>query len=90
MPQRKMACWRLWLKPWEPNAFTSIPRRGRWSPSLRGELVELFAALGAASNQIGKTYRYLPSLKPETRALVESLKRVVDPSGLMNPGALGL
>jgi hypothetical protein len=56
----------------------------------RQELVALFAACGAASNQIGKTYAYLPSLKPETRTLVTALKRAVDPHGLMNPGALGL
>jgi FAD/FMN-containing dehydrogenase len=58
--------------------------------SLRAELVELFASFGAASNQIGKTYRYLSSLRPQTRALVGSLKAAVDPRGLMNPGALGL
>ena len=56
----------------------------------RQELVELFARMGAASNQIGKTYAYLPSMKPETRAVLESLKRVVDREGRMNPGALGL
>lgn len=58
--------------------------------TVRAELVQLFSDLGAASNQIGKTYRYLPSLKPETRALVQGLKRLVDPDGRMNPGALGL
>jgi FAD/FMN-containing dehydrogenase len=57
---------------------------------LRTEMVELFAAMGAASNQIGKTYRYFASLKPETRALVAALKKDVDEHGLMNPGALGL
>jgi hypothetical protein len=57
---------------------------------IRAELVQLFSDLGAASNQIGKTYRYLPSLKPETRALVRGLKHLVDPDSLMNPGALGL
>ena len=57
---------------------------------VRAELVALFARLGAASNQIGKTYAYLPSLRPETRALITSLKRTLDPHGLMNPGALGL
>lgn len=57
---------------------------------IRADLVDLFASLSAASNQIGKTYRYLPSLKPETRALVQALKQAVDPDGLMNPGALGL
>ena len=58
--------------------------------TIRAELVQLFSEMGAASNQIGKTYRYLPSLKPETRTLIEGLKRLVDPDGRMNPGALGL
>jgi hypothetical protein len=58
--------------------------------TIRADLIALFSDLGAASNQIGKTYRYLPSLKPETRALVLGLKHLVDPDDLMNPGALGL
>jgi len=56
---------------------------------VRTELVDMFATFGAASSQIGRTYHYLSSLKPETRRLVEDLKRMVDPKGLMNPGALG-
>ncbi len=57
--------------------------------TVRGELVALFASFGAASSQIGRTYSFLPRLKPQTRALLEDLKRAVDPKGLMNPGALG-
>ncbi|MEZ5514495.1 MAG: FAD-binding oxidoreductase [Steroidobacteraceae bacterium] len=56
---------------------------------LRVRLVNYFAEIGAASNQIGKTYPYATSLLPTTRALLESLKAVVDPIGRMNPGALG-
>ena len=57
---------------------------------IRAEIVELFADFGAASNQIGKTYRYFESLNPETASLLLDLKRSLDPQGLMNPGALGL
>jgi FAD/FMN-containing dehydrogenase len=57
---------------------------------LRAEIVELFAERGAASNQIGKTYRYFESLNTETRALLLDLKRSLDPDGRMNPGVLGL
>ena len=57
---------------------------------IRAEIVQLFAERGAASNQIGKTYPYYSSLSRETAALVLSLKRSLDPKGLMNPGALGL
>ncbi|MDJ0709220.1 MAG: FAD-binding oxidoreductase [Woeseiaceae bacterium] len=57
---------------------------------VRCEIVDLFADIGAASNQIGKTYRYYDAMAPETRELVNDLKRSLDPMGLMNPGVLGL
>lgn len=57
---------------------------------IRRQLVELFAAHGAASNQIGKTYPYLSVLQPGARALLEGLKRHLDPGGFLNPGALEL
>jgi D-lactate dehydrogenase (cytochrome) len=56
---------------------------------LRQLLIEEFVRLGAASNQIGKTYPYLSILSPEPAELLVELKRVVDPQGLVNPGALG-
>jgi D-lactate dehydrogenase (cytochrome) len=40
--------------------------------------------------QIGKDYPFLETRKPETAGLIRQLKAVLDPSGLMNPGALGL
>jgi len=57
---------------------------------VRGELIALFAQLGAASNQIGRTYPYATVLRPEARGLLEALKHAVDPRGVMNPGALEL
>lgn len=57
---------------------------------VRAELIALFADLGAASNQIGRTYPYASVLRPEARGLLEALKRAVDPQGLINPGALEL
>ena len=56
---------------------------------LRARLVALFAELGAASNQIGKTYPYVECLTPATAALLQALKASVDSRGAMNPGALG-
>ena len=56
---------------------------------LRGEMVELFRAHGAASNQLGRTYPYLDVALPETRRLLEQLKQGLDPRGVMNPGVLG-
>lgn len=57
---------------------------------VRQEIVDLFAQLGAASNQIGRTYPYASVLKPEARAMLKAIKHAVDPNGLMNPGALEL
>lgn len=57
---------------------------------LRRETVELFRSLGAASNQIGRTYPYLTALRPEPARLLIALKAHLDPLGLMNPGVLEL
>jgi FAD/FMN-containing dehydrogenase len=57
---------------------------------LRRETVELFRRLGAASNQIGRTYPYLDALSPAPAALLRGAKRMLDPACLMNPGVLGL
>jgi FAD/FMN-containing dehydrogenase len=57
---------------------------------IRGELVDLFASLGAQSNQIGRTYHFADILRPESRALLAGIKQAVDPDNRVNPGALGL
>lgn len=69
----------------EPN-----PQATELVEKLRQKIVELFADYGAASNQIGKTYRYLESMHPDTARLLKALKNELDPQGLVNPGALGL
>jgi FAD/FMN-containing dehydrogenase len=57
---------------------------------LRSETTELFRRLGAASNQIGRTYPYLEALSPAPASLLRGIKRQLDPACLMNPGVLGL
>ena len=56
---------------------------------MRQKTIKLFQDFGAASNQIGRTYPYLSSLKPTTAQLALALKKTLDPKGLMNPGVLG-
>jgi len=68
----------------EPN-----PQASAAVDSLRTGLIELFAELGCAHLQIGKAYPYLQHREPATRQLLERIKTAVDPSRLMNPGALG-
>ena len=57
---------------------------------LRREMVELFASLGASSNQIGKTYLYSEMLNPNTLSLLKSIKNYLDPNAQLNPGVIGL
>jgi FAD/FMN-containing dehydrogenase len=56
---------------------------------LRADLVAFWTSHGCAHLQIGKTYQYLESRQPSVRAMLEGLKAMVDPKGLVNPGALG-
>ncbi len=58
---------------------------------LRNELRRLYYELGACHLQIGKWYPYKDAMgNKETWWLVEGVKSLVDPKGLMNPGCLGL
>ena len=56
---------------------------------LREETVELFRSLGAASNQIGRTYPFRKALSSPPDRLLAEIKHIVDPAGRMNPGVLG-
>ena len=56
---------------------------------LRMETVELFRSLGAASNQIGRTYPFRSALSAAPEALLAEMKALLDPKGLINPGVLG-
>jgi D-lactate dehydrogenase (cytochrome) len=56
----------------------------------REAILDIFEAHGAAHFQIGRTYRYAQTREPATLALLKGIKALVDPAGLMNPGALGL
>ena len=57
---------------------------------VRGRLVELLTDIGGVHLQLGKSYRYREGLQPETFALVQSIKKLVDPDNRLNPGNLGL
>jgi FAD/FMN-containing dehydrogenase len=57
---------------------------------LRGEIVAIFTALGAAHLQIARTYKLRESHHLAAWDLLRAVKAAVDPRGLMNPGSLGL
>lgn len=58
--------------------------------AMRGEVLELMTAHGAAHLQVGKVYPYLPGRNPAAVALLRAVKAELDPAGILNPGALGL
>ncbi len=56
----------------------------------RRGVIEVFAAVGAAHYQIGRTYPWLECLDAPARSLIRTIKAELDPKGRMNPGVLGL
>ena len=57
---------------------------------LKRRLVDILHDHGASHFQIGRTYRYRDRLHERADALLQTIKRDLDPEGLMNPGSLGL
>lgn len=56
---------------------------------IRRATQEIYAALGGVSWQAGRDYPFEKVMTPQARALLVSVKRAIDPQGLMNPGVLG-
>jgi D-lactate dehydrogenase (cytochrome) len=71
-------------------SYPENPAARAYVDQLKRDLVALYAAHGAAHFQLGRAYPYLGRLDARAQALLASLKRELDPDGLMNPGALGL
>ena len=79
--------------PKERNAYGDLPHVPGATAAVQEmlqDLAELFVREGAVNRQLGKFYPYKQALAPETFALLQGIKSVVDPKGLINPGALGL
>ena len=66
------------------------PEGRRLVAELKNRIGELCVKNGASHLQVGKDYPYLATRQPAVRELVRQLKHLLDPHGLMNPGALGL
>ncbi len=56
---------------------------------LRADIMALFKELGALHLQIGRRYPYREGLAETPQRVVGEIKRMLDPQGLINPGALG-
>ncbi len=81
MPPTVLATWRE--PPPDPAAREVVERA-------RVELIELMYAHGAAHLQIGRAYPFARERDEAALALLRSVKRQVDPQGVLNPGALGI
>ncbi|MEM7569078.1 MAG: FAD-binding oxidoreductase [Pseudomonadota bacterium] len=57
---------------------------------MRQAMLDIFEEVGSGHFQIGKTYRYGKTLKPDVKGLLKALKSELDPDNRINPGALGL
>jgi FAD/FMN-containing dehydrogenase len=57
---------------------------------LRSEVIAIFGRMEAIHFQLGRAYPLKDRSDPKAWALLEAMKAAVDPSHLMNPGALGL
>ena len=57
---------------------------------LRQGVIEVFAGLDAIHLQVARTYPLKASHDPAAWALLQAVKRELDPRNLMNPGSLGL
>jgi hypothetical protein len=68
----------------------AAPRTAEAMAQLRSDLTRFWMEQGCAHLQIGKTYRFMESRQPAVRSVLEGLKALLDPDGMVNPGALGL
>lgn len=77
----------------ELPAFADLPDRSEALAvvmQMRDEVCDLLAEHGAAHLQIGKAYGYKQTRSKASWTMLTTLKNLLDPKGLMNPGALGL
>ena len=75
------------------KAYGELPHVPGATAAVQGmlqDLAELFVREGAVNRQLGKFYPYQDAIAAETYGLLQGIKQVVDPKGLINPGALGL
>ena len=70
--------------------FDKNPEATAFVHEARQRVLDVFDKYNSAHFQIGRTYRYKENREENTWALLEKIKAVVDPDGLVNSGSLGL
>lgn len=89
--------WNLLHKTTLPDELLSSMQEGEAKDETRAlvdemktRFVEIMYDAGSAHLQIGRLYPYARDRNPAALALLQQIKREVDPAGLINPGALGI
>ena len=70
--------------------FESNPEATALVTKARQNIMDIFTEFGAAHFQIGRTYPYHENMSDETKQVLEGIKALLDPDGLVNAGSLGL
>jgi hypothetical protein len=71
------------------SGFDASPEAAAVTAKLRQALIDLYEREGGIHMQIGKSYPYRSGLDSDAYAIVEQVKKLLDPEGRVNPGALG-
>ncbi len=71
-------------------SYPDNPEARAYIAQLKDDLVQLYQTHNAGHFQIGKAYPYWERLDPITQDMIQSIRRTTDPTGLLNPGTLGL
>ncbi len=72
-----------------PSYAENLPARAAVD-RIRADLARCFMEHGAVSFQLGRFYLFQEGLDPTAARLLASVKKSLDPAGIMNPGCLGL
>lgn len=72
------------------NQFPANPDASAYVHELRRGVIDVMERLGAAHFQIGRSYPLHKGMDTAAWSMLRSIKDTLDPSGLMNPGSLGL
>lgn len=70
--------------------FEANPEATALVTKARQNILDIFTEFGAAHFQIGRTYPYHENMSDETKQVLEGIKTLLDPDGLVNAGSLGL
>ncbi|MBL8630821.1 MAG: FAD-binding protein [Rhodospirillaceae bacterium] len=70
--------------------YAENPEGRKLVEEMRVGIRELFASCGAVHLQVGKSYPYMKGRDARNAEMVKSVKALLDPKRLINPGSLGL